>query len=59
MLQCFCQGERNKYETKFIRLRLQTLTGFIFLLLFLKKHGFIEDDKPSENVVIVGEELNR
>ena len=36
---------------------MQTLTCFIFLLLFSKKHGFIEEDKPSENV-IVGEELN-
>ena len=59
MLQCFWQRERNKYETKSIRLRLQTLISFIFLLLFYKKHGFIEEDKPSENVVIVEEELNR
>ena len=59
MLQCFWQRERNKYETKSIRLRLQTLINFIFLLLFDKKHGFIEEDKPSENVVTVEEELNR
>ena len=38
---------------------MQTLTCFNFLLLFSKKHGFIEEDKPSENVVIVEEELNR
>ena len=59
MLQCFWQRERNKYETKSIRLRLQTLISFIFLLLFDKKHGFIEEEKPSENVVTVEEELNR
>ena len=35
------------------------MISFIFLLLFYKKHGFIEEDKPSENVVIVEEELNR
>ena len=59
MLQCFWQRERNKYETKSIRLRLQPLTCFIFILLFYKKHGFVEEDKPPENVVIVEEELNR
>ena len=58
MLKCFWQRERNKYETKSIKLRLQTLTCFIFLLLFCKKNGFIEEDKPSENIVIVEEELN-
>ena len=46
-----------------MRLRLQRLTCFIFLVLFSKKkkknHGFIEEDKPSEKVVIVEEELNR
>ena len=42
-----------------MRPRLQTSTCFIFLLLFSKKHGFIEEDKPSENAVIVEEELNR
>ena len=51
--------ERKKYKTKSIRLRLKRLIYFIFLLLFSKKHGFIEEDKPSENVVIVEEELNR
>ena len=50
--------ERKKYKTKSIRLRLKKLICFIFLLLFSKKHGFIEEDKPSENVVIVEEELN-
>ena len=38
---------------------MQTLTFFIFLLLFSKKYGVIEEDKPSENVVIVEKELNR
>ena len=51
--------ERKKYKTKSIRLRLKKLICFIFLLLFSKSHGFIEEDKPSENVVIVEEELNR
>ena len=35
------------------------MTCFILLLLFLKKHGPFEEGKPSENVVIVEEELNR
>ena len=50
--------ERKKYETKSIRLRLKTLTCFTFLLLYLKKHDFIEVDRHPENVVIVEEELN-
>ena len=54
----FDRQKEKKYETKSIRLRLLTLTCFIFLLLFSKKPGFIEEDKPSENVVIVEEELN-
>ena len=52
---------RNKID----KIRFQTLTCFIFLLLFSKKkktkkkHGYIEQDKPSENIAIVEEELNR
>ena len=38
---------------------MQTLTWLILLLLFLKKHGFIEENKPLKSVVIVEEELNR
>ena len=41
-------------------MRLRSLTCFIFLILFSKKnHGFIEEDTPSEKVVIAEEELNR
>ena len=59
MLPYFWQSERNKYETKSMRLRL--LTCFIFLVLFSKRksHSFIEKDKPSEKVVVAEEELNR
>ena len=32
---------------------------FIFKKKKQKKHGFIEEDKPSENIAIVEEELNR
>ena len=32
---------------------------FIFKKKNKKKHGFIEEDKPSENIAIVEEELNR
>ena len=35
------------------------MTCFIFLFLFfLKSHGFIEDENPSEKVFITVEELN-
>ena len=33
--------------------------ALFFYFYFQKNHGFIEKEKPSENVVIVGEELNR
>ena len=33
--------------------------ALFFYFYFQKKHGFIEEDKPSENAVIVEEELNR
>ena len=42
-----------------MRLRFQTLTCFIFLVLFSKNHGFIEEDETSEKVVTVEEKLNR
>ena len=36
------------------------MTCVIFLVIFSKKnHGLIEEDNPSEQVVIVEEELNR
>ena len=35
------------------------MTCFIFLfLIFLKSHGFIEEENPSEKVFIIVEELN-
>ena len=35
------------------------MTCFIFLfLIFLKSHGFIEDENPSEKIFITVEELN-
>ena len=41
------------------RLRSHKLTCFIFQVLFSKKdHIFIEEDNPSEKVVILEEELN-
>ena len=41
------------------RLRSHKLTRFIFQVLFSKKdHIFIEEDNPSEKVVILEEELN-
>ena len=61
---CFCcsffdrANETNTYEIKPKRLRSQILTSFIFLVLFLKNHGFIEEGIPSKRVVIVGEELD-
>ena len=33
--------------------------ALFFYFYFQKNHGFIEEDKPSENVVIAEEELNR
>ena len=63
MLQCFWQTERNKYETKSIRYVSKHWLALFFYFYFQKKkqkkHGFIEEDKPSENIAIVEEELNR
>ena len=55
----FLTERKKQIRNKIDKIRFQTLTCFIFLLLFSKKHGFIEEDKPSENIVIVEEELNR
>ena len=39
---------------------MQTITCFIFLVLFSKKnHVSIEENNPSEKVVLVEERLNR
>ena len=35
------------------------MTSLSFVVLFLKNHGFIEEDKPSEKVVTAEEELHR
>ena len=53
---CFYDGaaEINIYEIKSRRLHLQILACFIFL----KNHGFVQEDSPSEKVVIVEEELD-
>ena len=63
----FLTDRKKQIRNKIDKIRFQTLTCFIFLLLFSKKktkknkkkHGFIEEDKPSENIAIVEEELNR
>ena len=44
-------------ETTFAEIDLLYFSSFIFKKK--KNHGFIEEDKPSEKVVIVEEELNR
>ena len=45
-------------ETTFAEIDLLYFSSFIFKKK-KKNHGFIEEDKPSEKVVIVEEELNR
>ena len=50
--------ETNIYEIKLRRLGLQTLTCSIFLVLFKKKHGFIDEGKSLQKVIIVEEELD-
>ena len=43
-----------------MRLRSQTLTSSVFIVIFSNKnHGFVKKDKPSENVATTEEELNR
>ena len=57
MSQSFWQRERNKYETKSMRLRSIYFSSFIFTK---KNHAFIEENKPWENVIVIAdEELNR
>ena len=53
---CFYDSaaEINIYEIKSRRLHLQILACFIFL----KNHGFVQEDSPLEKVVIVEEELD-
>ena len=47
---------RNKIEeTRFEDIGLFYFSSFIFK----KNHGFIEEDNPSEKIVLVEEELNR
>ena len=46
-------------ETTFAEIDLLYFSSFIFKKKNKKNHGFIEEDKPSEKVVIVEEELNR
>ena len=52
--QFFWQSQRNKFEIKLRRyVRRHYFSSFVL------NHNFIEEDNPSEKVVIVEEELNR